>query len=122
MFRFFKYLLLAAAAGYALLAVGFEQKAALLVAGALFAFGLFRVAGFLVDLLLFLIVLGVLGYRFHPAADAGGHPGRDRALHRGVAAHSRPRRPGTGRRARSGNARRHDALTRQTSMSLRFRR
>ncbi len=66
MFRFFKYLLLAAAAGYALLAVGFEQKAALLVAGALFAFGLFRVAGFLVDLLLFLIVLGVLGYRFTP--------------------------------------------------------
>ncbi len=66
MFRFVKYLVLAAAAGYALLAVGFEQKAALLVAGALFAFGIFRVAGFLVDLLLFLIVLGVLAYLFTP--------------------------------------------------------
>lgn len=66
MFRILKYLVLAAAAFYAMRLAGFELKAALVVSLSLFAFGILRVAAFLVDVLLVLIVVGILGYRYAP--------------------------------------------------------
>lgn len=66
MVRILKYIVLAAAAFYAMRLSGFELKAALVVSLSLFAFGILRVAAFLVDVLLVLIVVGILGYHYAP--------------------------------------------------------